>query len=219
MNATNCERVCLGAYWPDQQPPELDLPRLLTVVALICAGAVALGLVWCSAARSARARGAAQRHAGFGPGGAGEEDAGGGGPEAVSLPGLFRFATGLDVVLMVAGTLCSVASGLVWPAFYVLLGSVIDDFVYSGRCHATQPPPHREGVHTRTRSTACKLSSAAAAASTSSASSITTTSAASSSPPFSPPLPLLPTIGVAHRHRCRRRAAENPVQDPPKSRA
>jgi hypothetical protein len=44
---------------------------------------------------------------------------------------LYRFATGVDKALLAAGVLCSGAVGLVWPAFYVLMGSILDAFVYS----------------------------------------------------------------------------------------
>ena len=47
----------------------------------------------------------------------------------VGVLALYRFASGVDVLLLAAGMLCSSAVGLVWPAFYVLLGSILDAFV------------------------------------------------------------------------------------------
>ena len=42
---------------------------------------------------------------------------------------LYRFASATDVFLLTSGMICSSAVGLVWPAFYVLMGSVLDAFV------------------------------------------------------------------------------------------
>ena len=42
---------------------------------------------------------------------------------------LYRFASATDRFLLASGLVCSSAVGLVWPAFYVLMGSVLDAFV------------------------------------------------------------------------------------------
>jgi ABC-type multidrug transport system fused ATPase/permease subunit len=46
---------------------------------------------------------------------------------SISLCQMYRFATSLDYLLITIGLVCSAIVGLVWPVFYVLLGSLLDD--------------------------------------------------------------------------------------------
>jgi ATP-binding cassette subfamily B (MDR/TAP) protein 1 len=62
----------------------------------------------------------------------GEEKKGNGGGAAadkrVSFTGLFRYADGTDVLLMILGTVGSLANGVTQPIMMVIFGQVIDAF-------------------------------------------------------------------------------------------
>lgn len=50
------------------------------------------------------------------------------GPSMVPFCSLFRFATQVDAILMVIGTICAMAMGTALPAFAILWGNMTDNF-------------------------------------------------------------------------------------------
>ena len=52
-------------------------------------------------------------------------------PATVPLHQLFRHAAPLDKALMAVGSVCAVGGGLVWPGFYLVLGTMLDAFVFA----------------------------------------------------------------------------------------
>ena len=93
---------------------------LAALICLVALGALAAGLAFscCSPARDIRTHPADK--------GAGANTGSPLPPRQVPIRGLFRYAGPVDTALLVAGTAGSIAVGLVWPSFYVVLGQVLD---------------------------------------------------------------------------------------------
>lgn len=47
---------------------------------------------------------------------------------AVSIPGLFKYAEFTDIMLLIAGSICGLGTGVVFPVFSLILGGLVDDF-------------------------------------------------------------------------------------------
>jgi ATP-binding cassette subfamily B (MDR/TAP) protein 1 len=58
----------------------------------------------------------------------GAENKGDGGEKKVSFTGLFRYADGTDVLLMILGTVGALANGVTQPIMTLIFGQVIDAF-------------------------------------------------------------------------------------------
>ncbi|RUS90227.1 hypothetical protein EGW08_002008 [Elysia chlorotica] len=50
-------------------------------------------------------------------------------PPKTSLLAMFRFADGLDIVMLVAGTVCAMVNGFSWPFMLIVFADTIQDFV------------------------------------------------------------------------------------------